>query len=42
MDPFEAESEARKNLFPPHEEDQPHLGESPISSQDPTNVFKKL
>jgi hypothetical protein len=27
MDPYEAESEARKNhLFPPDEEDQPHLG----------------
>jgi hypothetical protein len=39
MDPYEAESEARKNnLFPPGEEDQPHLGASPISSQDPTNL----
>jgi hypothetical protein len=39
MDPYEAESTARQNhLFPPDEEDQPHLGESPISSQDPTNL----
>jgi molecular chaperone GrpE (heat shock protein) len=39
MDPHEAESEARKNhLFPPDEEDQPHLGKSPISSQDPTKL----
>ena len=39
MDPHEAESTARQNhLFPPDEEDQPHLGESPISSQDPTNL----
>jgi hypothetical protein len=39
MDPREAWSSARQNhLFPPDEEDQPHLGESPISSQDPTNL----
>jgi len=39
MDPHEAESTARQNhLFPPDEEDQPHLGESPISSQDPTDT----
>ena len=39
MDPHEPESTARQNhLFPPDEEDQPHLGESPISSQDPTNL----
>jgi len=39
MDPHEAESAARQNhLFPPDEEDQPHPGESPVSSQDPTNL----
>jgi hypothetical protein len=39
MDPHEAWSSARQNhLFPPDEEDQPHLGESPVSSQDPTNL----
>jgi hypothetical protein len=31
MDPHEAWSEARNNhLFPQDDEDQPHLGESPI------------
>jgi hypothetical protein len=39
MDPFEAESEAKKNnIFLPSEEDQPHLGESQVSSQDPINL----
>jgi hypothetical protein len=39
MDPHEAWSEARNNhLFPPDEEDQPHPGESPISSQFPTKL----
>jgi hypothetical protein len=39
MDPHEAWSSARQShLFPPDEEDQPHLGESPNSSQDPSNL----
>jgi hypothetical protein len=39
LQPHESWEAVRQNhLFLPAEEDVPHLGENPVSSQDPTNL----